>query len=469
MTNLSRESEKRLLNALEKTATLIAQGDHPNEAIVKIAEEEKIPSGHIHLMVNAVNTGRTNSHRQLSNDPSEKAAEFPLADAATVLERLYPATTRTKSAMYFESVVAAEYKSPPRFLNERQRMVKATQKVAALQPVTTRPEPAKDPDTLVKRAWGQVRRLDIDVEEKRRQVAEIREASIKLAAELRRYFKQPGHIPYVEVAENAVLLFGKQASAVLSVVTPTKSATKSPIKSATVESDEAPYSLIRQAIKLAQSFKTSQEAYTAAVKTAQNESAALLSPFAPGPEVGHSVLANLSSPLTLHKVAGPIKALGSMISSGFGLMPAGDAAKAIGKKVIGAPTDDDKKELSSLMDPAHEMEIRNIQSEALLNDLMANDEVVRGHNPDDVVDAYNEISQIAPYASNKKAIIRDLLRKRLSGGGAALDQFAIGDALNSQGKLREQHQMPDTSLTTLKDIGVLPGVSQTHSKSVVGK
>lgn len=493
---LSKESEKRMLDALEKAAALIADGAHPNEALIKVAEDAKVPAGHVHLMVNAINTGRTNSQRLLHENPLDKAGEFPMADAATVLDALYPAKIRTKAASYLTSAVSSEYKSPPRFMAQNARAKTAN---AAINWKLTdkKPEVQTDPDLPMKRAMSQVRRLEIDVEEKRRKVAEVREEALKLAYSLREYFKQPGHISYPEVAENARLLFGKQAESVLRTVTPSKLEKQSHVTTP-VNTDKAPYSLIIRALNLAQTYQTSQEAYKAAAQTAQNESVALLTPFAPaGLSAGHSVMAHLSSlskaaadkkedksksyadiPGNLDKgfgygrsiIGGGLGLMGKAIGSGFGVLPMGDTAKAIGQRVGGLPRDEGKQEmLSDLMDPSHEMEIRNIQSEALLNDLMANDDVIKGHSPDDVIDAYNEISQIAPYAADKKVIMRDLLRKRLSGGGAALDQFVVGDTLDSQSKLKEQHTIPETNLTTMKDMGVLPGVTQTHTKSVLAK
>jgi hypothetical protein len=130
-------------------------------------------------------------------------------------------------------------------------------------------------------------------------------------------------------------------------------------------------------------------------------------------------------------------------------------------------TDLERKDLQDLMDPAHESEIRNIQSEAMLNDLLANDEVIKGYDPEEVIDAYNEVSQFAPYASNKKAIMRDLMRKRLAGGAAALDQFTVGEALKQQDTMRTMSSPNEDSMRAFQDLGVMPSGAPTH-RSVMG-
>src|SRR6185369_16381767 len=117
------------------------------------------------------------------------------------------------------------------------------------------------------------------------------------------------------------------------------------------------------------------------------------------------------------------------MSGALGLFGAPAAVRDIAKKVPGNyPTPGSElaqKDLQDLMDPGHESEIRNIQAEAMLNNLMANDEIIKTHDPEDVLDAFNEISQVAPRMSTSTAVMRDLIRKRLSGGAGALDQFSL--------------------------------------------
>ena len=114
------------------------------------------------------------------------------------------------------------------------------------------------------------------------------------------------------------------------------------------------------------------------------------------------------------------------------------------------------KDLRSLMDPSHDSEIRNIQSEALLNDLLANDDVIKGYDPEEAVDAFNEVSQLAPHAVNTKVIMRDLMRKRLAGGASAIDQFTIGDTLGQQEKMRNLNAPQADQLRSLQSLGVYP-------------
>jgi hypothetical protein len=69
-----------------------------------------------------------------------------------------------------------------------------------------------------------------------------------------------------------------------------------------------------------------------------------------------------------------------------------------------------------LSSPVHIDELRQIRSRAMLSDFLANDDVISGYAPEEVTNAYNEISQLSPRASSQPAIMRPLLRKRLTAG-----------------------------------------------------
>jgi hypothetical protein len=313
-----------------------------------------------------------------------------------------------------------------------------------------KPVVERDPTTAMKKAMATIQKSNQDIELQRMELTRQRDTAIKLATALRTYFATPGHIPFEEVTSNSNILFGKSAAIILDAVKPTKEGT---IKQASVPVNltAAPYSLVKQAIELASTFVTKREAYNAAVKTAYDESSQLLRPFGRTPAQGLSVMADLCSPQIKHG------GFSDLVRSGFGVMTAGNIGQEIARKVPGTqPTTAlEQGDLSSLMDPAHEREIRNIQSEAMLNDLIANDDVIRGYDPEEAVDAFNEISQLAPYSSNTKVIMRDLMRKRLAGGASALDQFTVGDTLGQQQKLRDLNTPNEPRMNALKDLGVM--------------
>jgi hypothetical protein len=93
-----------------------------------------------------------------------------------------------------------------------------------------------------------------------------------------------------------------------------------------------------------------------------------------------------------------------------------------------------EKAYDVVADPLHERRMQAIQNQAVLHDMLANDEVVSGYHPDDVLKAYNEISQAAPRAASQPAMLRALLRHQLAQG--QLDTHDVDQAVGVEGKLR---------------------------------
>jgi hypothetical protein len=107
---------------------------------------------------------------------------------------------------------------------------------------------------------------------------------------------------------------------------------------------------------------------------------------------------------------------------------------------------------TKLNDPAHEQRLRQIHSEAMLNDLLANDEVISGHEPHEVIRAFNELSQLSPRLSNQPMAVRALLRRHLSQG--QVDPFELDMISGIENKLKQRDEVNTANL------GVLQGVQR---------
>lgn len=59
---------------------------------------------------------------------------------------------------------------------------------------------------------------------------------------------------------------------------------------------------------------------------------------------------------------------------------------------------------------------RQIRIQTMLADFMANDEVISTYEPDEIVDMFNEIAEIAPEVVDKTSIMRGLLQRSLTSG-----------------------------------------------------
>jgi len=125
-------------------------------------------------MVNAYNTGRTARQLQTGTSVLEKAADFELADAAVVLEQLYPSAVKTSAQIKRSTAVSTEYALPVTYLLARR--AQAAKRAAAgstvLPPPCAKPEPLPIEEAeRIKHAKSRVRENQRQLEESRRIVS----------------------------------------------------------------------------------------------------------------------------------------------------------------------------------------------------------------------------------------------------------------------------------------------------------
>jgi hypothetical protein len=467
---LTKQSEERILDALGEVRDLLDGGMHPDDAICKAASARKIPAGHIKIMVNAVNTGRTNEQRLSAAELFKKAEEFPLADVHKILSRLYPDHVKTAAEEYQETTVSAEYgRRPTRLVEE----TKAVEKRAyVLPPLTDRqpevnPKYSDLPEVQFRKAYVACKKAEAAVNDARREAQAAYDRCVKLTADLTDYFKTSTALPLSEVTYNANALFGKKAALLLDMVggrLPKSVQEKRAHGFSPVNVDEHPYSLIRGNIAAGRTYLDKKAAYEKALTEYGEVAEKVMSPFDPGPSLGASVL---GGPSLRIKSAGWVGDFMSGAARQTGTLA---ALKGIGSSFPGSIKEEpsmEQADLRKLLDPAHEAEIRNIQAEAMLNDLMANDEVIKSHDPQEVIDAYNETAQMAPHGTTQKALMRAYMRERLSGGVQGMSPIMLDSILNQEGKLRDQHKIPGEQLDIMKTIGALPKGDAGEKKSSV--
>ncbi len=92
--------------------------------------------------------------------------------------------------------------------------------------------------------------------------------------------------------------------------------------------------------------------------------------------------------------------------------------------------------------------MRKIKAHSMLNSMLTDpDSPISGHDPDDVIGAYNEISQLAPRAAEQPAAVKPLLARRLQGNVQPFEAKEITDI--EKGITATRNSTPNTSL--LKD------------------
>lgn len=216
MEKMSKGDEDRIIQALDKVAGLVNDGEDPNVAITKIASQIKLPVGHIGLMVNAYNTGRTNIQRKSHDDVLEKAGEFPLASTATIVANMFPDTKKT-AAQKSREVVSSEYNSPPSWLDKKP-IEKAAAFKQAIKMCESPPEYPRDTKMMAKKAYDQAVGYQRRLETFRSQVSAFRDQINKTVDSLADYFKTAGSISVKQSQDNLKILHGDKIDAVFELI-----------------------------------------------------------------------------------------------------------------------------------------------------------------------------------------------------------------------------------------------------------
>jgi hypothetical protein len=83
------------------------------------------------------------------------------------------------------------------------------------------------------------------------------------------------------------------------------------------------------------------------------------------------------------------------------------------------PQAKEKAQFNKLNDPSHESALKSLRAKGVLHDLILNDPVVSGYDPQDVAMAFNDISELAPGMIDSPGMLQSVLRKRLEAGQMA--------------------------------------------------
>ena len=421
MRTLSAADERRITSALEKVADLVSAGDHPTDAVAKAASDAGVPAGHVRLMVNAYNVGRSEAHRKTHDDVFDKAAEFDLADADEVVDRMFPAATKTAAARTFEGAVSPEYASPPRFLQDREKREKA----ARLAPLPERnPPPAypTPPGRAAEKSLAKLASLRRNLEELSRKAQEQYDLATGLFGKLAAELKSVSAPRFSSVRDNCVAAYGLPAKVVFDKLAAQNKVLAKQAASKEVhpfDPSKGVYKTVASLMDRVEKFAAAKEAYEAAAAGLDLEVKKALDPFAPPPPKNGPVFGAKQA---------------NFLSGLFGTSMGSSIGRELAGKVMKPEDSLQKGMLGHMTDPRHEAQLRNIQTEAMLTDLMANDDVIAGYDPAEVVNHFNEISQLAPRASNQSGLMRSLLRRRLQQG--AFDPFEADMLLKIENSLK---------------------------------
>lgn len=430
---ITKATEAKLLDALEKIGELVAAGKTPTEATTKVAAEQDISAGHVRLLAQAYNTGRTNAQRKSASSVLERAANFPLVDAAEVIHSLYPSQPKTAGVRLHETAVSADYARDPRTLLEP-----PLPEVNFVVKAASTREPSRDDQTETLLSASVTAKQA--VEKRRQEAAEWEQKQAQALDDLVLYFRRLDRIPYQAVRKQAEAMLGREGTAVLDKAAGVwPHMTKQAGTVDTVNWQAAPYSLITkylQAARLCKEARAAQHKLEDQLGTGIMQAAGKLFPKSAAKNYDQSLLAGT-----------PVRTKQSFAGLGQVLQAVGmsTAGKALMERGIGAAPKSTvslrDETLQDISDPLHEAKVDNARRQFLLSNLLANDPVLSGHDPEEVIDAYNQVTQLAPSASTQPMLVRALLRRHLAQG--QIDTHDVDQLSGIESRLREQQALPD--------------------------
>ena len=500
MAEMTTHDEEKLLAATKRAGDLVESGGlSPDAAIEKVAREAKFGPGEIEMLCYAHNTGRQLAQFNKAASVLDKLAEFPLADPAKVIAAVYPAE---KAAADRPAPAARhlDYMLPPSWLDAA--AAPGLEKAALDLPPTPKADPPPpDPKDVMRKRYGDFERVKLAHEQARQDALRAEEAVLWQVAGLTDYFQEPGRLPFAVVEKVAGHAFGPAAVTLLTAV-------HQRLKSREKRAADTPDTIIRQHVRLTDRPFTAIQAAMAAGRELVEKRAAVeqtgaafaaakegvTGPFAAGragtaaparptsaektamgllgwgSEVGAIAAGDILAHKATHAEPGDAEAAHMFDDTDAEIAQVRRAAAGRQKQAVlnspafgaflgnsvGRIVGDGPKSKNELIedewldleDPKHQNEMRKIKAHAMLNGLLTDpDSPISGHDPDEVLSAYNEISSLAPRVAEQPAAIRPILARRLQGNVQPFEAKEVTDI--EKGIAATRASTPNTSL--LKD------------------
>ena len=364
MNTLTKESENLILDAIQDVCGHVSDGEHPTDAVIKVASDRDLPPNFVRLVCQGYNTGATNYQREKSASVLDKLADFPLASANKAIASLYPESPKTDSEKKSETVISSEYAAPP----------KPVLKAASYVDIPRNPvEPYKrDSQMDMKKAFNAALNEKRSHEEKRHAYAVSQDGLLVDLGALGDYFKKSAYDrswSFSDVDAVARQVYGDSGREVMNYVhTRNESkearATDTASVSKPIDWNKAPFTLLDSCVKAAQEVTKLRDVYQRSIEATSTKVAELTFPFVVAPKQPNlSVLGNELS----EKSSGIMQ---SIVGSSI--------AKGMSKSTTPPVADLQENVVNKLTDPDHLNELRSIRAKAQLYDYLRNDEVISG-------------------------------------------------------------------------------------------
>ncbi len=402
---MTKQAEQRLIRNTEDVIELVNNGLDPTEAVIKVASAADLSPTLTQRVLEAYNQSRT-LYELSEKKGSARLDSFPLANPNAVRSRLFPDTTPSKLHTKNASVALQAYSgSTENYIQKAAKWegLKPSMEKSAAEGMSAAALGAMAVTNSKKKAKKHAE--EKEAYDLNNEVVAAKEAMSKLANELGEKVGSAllhSDVKFHEVEIALKRKYGNDIDPIIKLAFVTSKLEKFGHRRAQPhEVDISSYTLSDFHSPAHGSIENVINAATNFHKKAQQLKQAKL-------ESGEEKRSFLD--MTTGAIKGVHKAVGNLKDTGDTMYRA-ELDKAVG----------------GLQDPKFRDHLNQIKVQAMLHDLMSNDDVISSYDPDKVVDLFNQLYDVAPEAASKPAIMRDLLRRGLVNGGIeALEVGQLG-------------------------------------------
>lgn len=473
MKSLNNNDEQKLLDGVRQAVRYVDDDNmSPNDALTKVSRDLSLLPGQTRAAVSAFNNGRQVAQWKANTPTLDKLAEFRLADYDTIHDAVWGGDEKKANDGYLSlgDGVHEDYSSEPKWVDMRDSHKLAALDIPVRTDITKEAGDELDEHTFkhnsdqrASSAWSAYDMARRTYEDHRSKHAAAQDLlGIRLNV-LSNYFKKFAYdrLPFDVVDKATATYHGANGRALMDIVAErfpkekraadTKRHWDDPINQ-----DAEPFTFINNAVESAREVNATKVALDMS-KQALDEAKEILSPFSQAPTQSTS---REFSPFLIdsgrgqdkvadEQPAGQMprhdcnevhpdmkheewlessekKAAGGLLTGaiiGGGAKPAMEAL--IGSEGRQRKVQDTEDKLS---DPDHENDLRKIRAQVMLSEMMSDSEnPISGHDPEEVMAAYNELAQLAPRIAEQPAAVQPLLAKRLAGNVEPFEVREIGD------------------------------------------
>jgi len=445
---MTKKAEQQMIGYVSSIVDAVHTGQSPTDALFKVASDNSLPPQVIQRLAEAYNQSRTLF--EMNEKRGSRDIVFPVARASDVVSKLYPETPLAPNKVNLLKQASAVYQKSTTNFYESVQKVKNRQtlsqheKVAA---VTNALEKKKEKDKQLLKP-----KFFAELQSKKAELSDAKETMLKVASELSQEFRSTlAATPFYKFEIGLHQKYGSaQAPVIADLVWRLSGCEKLGQRRAVPRDfDASKYTLIDFLGNDYASVESLVKAATKMHKTTQEikvleEAAGFAHTQKPPPKEKISPEGNVrvepESTTESNSLECPEKKafeLPSLASMPFSVV--GGAHALTTGSLASDPLAAQQKEVTNAVtkfeDPNWRDSLQSIKIRTMLHDLMTNDEVISGYDENEVIDAFNEIHDIAPQASTNSAVMRDMLRRRLVQGG--VESMELGQLAQLNKSLQE--------------------------------